>query len=124
MQMTHFVAPQTFENRDSNTINSQLFGTLFNNHKFHGFRVAHVSQKSLRLNQQDLQLGLYFVKWQLVVDRDCPDILLIILLIISIYINYKYSGPNSWGSINLQEFTQTYTLQHLCHLRLQQNLIF
>ena len=117
MQMTHFVAPQTFENRDSNTINSQLFGTLFNNHKLHGFRVAHVSQNSLRLNQQDVQLGLYFVKWQLVIDRDCPDFLLIIL-------QNKYSGPHFWGSMNLREFTHTYTLQHLCHLRLQKSLIF
>ena len=43
------------------------------------------SENTLVLYQQDLQLGQYFVKWQLALYRGLPRIIL----------QNNYSGPNS-----------------------------
>ena len=50
------------------------------------------SGNTLMMPQQDLQLGIYFVKWQLAMER-CPDFPFIIL-------QNDYSGPNSYGALN------------------------
>ena len=38
------------------------------------------------------------MKWQLAINRGCPDFPLVIL-------QNNYSGPNSWGGPNLRKFT-------------------
>ena len=48
------------------------------------------SDNTLMLYQQDLELGPYFVKWQLAIDGGLPRFPIIIL-------QNNYSGPNLYG---------------------------
>ena len=43
------------------TLDSPLFGTLFDNYDFYGVRYTMLSENTLMLYQQDLQLGPYVV---------------------------------------------------------------
>ena len=60
-----------------------------------------VSENTLVLYQQGLQLGSYFVKWGLAIDQGLPRLIIL---------QNNYSGPNSKGGLNLSRIYGAYLL--------------